>query len=277
MPGFRRLYPPAVASGSRALWFVFHDADLVIRNGAAWPLLEGSTDAPETGPVATPILIGEFDGLPLLAGALLPGALVPDGYETTGLRALFARGDEQMSALAGCAAQLLRWQRTMRFCPACASPLAPVSGSWGRRCTACEYSAYPPINPAIIVLIHDDAGRALLTTRTGWGKRYSLVAGFVEPGETFEECVVREVREEVGVDVADVCYVSSQAWPFPHQIMVGFMARYTGGAIAVDHNELADAAWFTRNDLPELPPPFTISRRIIELWRSGGQTLNVER
>jgi NAD+ diphosphatase len=115
------------------------------------------------------------------------------------------------------------------------------------------------------VLIHDGP-RALLTTKTGWGKRYSLVAGFVEPGETFEECVVREVREEVGVEVDRLRYLKSQSWPFPHQVMVGFLAAYAGGEIVLDTAELADARWFDRNDLPELPQPYTISRQIIDYW-----------
>jgi NAD+ diphosphatase len=114
-----------------------------------------------------------------------------------------------------------------------------------------------------------DGERALLASKAGWGKRYSLVAGFVEPGETFEECVAREVEEEVGVAVGSMRYVASQAWPFPHQIMVGFIADYAGGDIVLDEAELADARWFPRDALPELPPPFTISRQIIELWRRG--------
>lgn len=120
----------------------------------------------------------------------------------------------------------------------------------------------------MIVLVHEGE-RALLASKAGWGKRYSLVAGFVEPGETLEECVAREVKEEVGVEVDELRYVGSQAWPFPHQIMVGFLAHYAGGEIAIDTAELADARWFTRDDLPELPPPFTISRQIIELWLAG--------
>lgn len=266
---FRRLYPPAAATNGRALWFVFQGEQVVLREGAPVALHEGDHGAPECAPVTDAILIGEVDGHPLLAGALAADAAIPAGCAVAGLRSLFAIGDEQISTLAGCAAQLLRWRRTMRYCPVCAAPLRAIDGSWGRSCSACEFSAYPPVSPAIIVLIHDDAGRALLTTKPGWGKRYSLVAGFVEPGETFEECVVREVAEEVGVAVDTVRYVGSQAWPFPHQIMVGFMARYAGGTIAIDEAELAGAAWFSRDDLPELPPPFTISRRIIELWRGA--------
>jgi NAD+ diphosphatase len=120
----------------------------------------------------------------------------------------------------------------------------------------------------VIVLVAD-GDRALLASKAGWGKRYSLVAGFVEPGETLEACVAREVKEEVGVDVGALRYVGSQPWPFPHQIMIGFIAEYAGGEIAIDAEELADARWFEKSALPELPPPFTISRQIIELWRGG--------
>jgi NAD+ diphosphatase len=180
------------------------------------------------------------------------------------LRTLLSDAYPALCSIADYAHQLLRWMRTSNFCSSCGQPIALADG-WGKRCTGCGHIGYPPVSPAIIVLIHDGP-RALLTTKTGWGKRYSLVAGFVEPGETFEECVVREVREEVGVEVGGIQYVKSQSWPFPHQVMVGFLAEYASGEIVIDTTELSDARWFDLSDLPELPQPYTISRQIIDLW-----------
>jgi NAD+ diphosphatase len=265
---FQRLYPPAAAPEGPALWLVFRDAELVVPQDRAPTLLEGTHTAPSGMAIGTALLLGAFDGRPCLAGAIPADAPLPPGFRALGLRAVLAEAEPELAALASYAAQLLVWARTSRFCPACAQPLDRLEGTWGRVCMACGHTLYPPVSPAVIVLVHDGE-RALLTSKPGWGRRYSLIAGFVEPGETLEECVVREVREEVGVEVADLRYVGSQSWPFPHQIMIGFMARYAGGAIAIDATELADAAWFTREALPDLPPPFTISRRIIELWRSG--------
>jgi NAD+ diphosphatase len=204
---------------------------------------------------------------PVLVDGLPADAPLPPGIQALGLRAVLAQADADFVGIAGYAAQLLRWRRTSHFCPVCAQPLGPLDG-WGRSCPACHHTLYPPVSPAVIVLIHDDGDGVLLTSKPGWGQRYSLVAGFVEPGEALEQCVAREVREEVGVEVADIRYVGSQPWPFPQQLMVGFMARYTAGDIEIDATELADARWFTRAALPDLPPSFSIARQIIEMWRA---------
>ena len=125
------------------------------------------------------------------------------------------------------------------------------------------------------VLVHDGADRALLAHKPGWGKRYSILAGFVEPGESLEQCVVRETEEEIGVAVTDLVYVGSQPWPFPSQLMIGFTARCAASAdgddacLRLDEQELDHAAWFSANALPELPPPFSLSRQIIDAWTAG--------
>ncbi len=264
---FQRLYPPATVPEGPAHWLLFRGDEPVV--GPAGAFLQGDSSGPAGFPAVEPLLLGLLDGQPCLANRIPSDTPLPDGYTAMNLRVLMAQSEADLGALAGYAFQLLAWERTTRFCSVCAQPLGRLEGTWGRVCAGCNHSLYPPVSPAVIVLIHDDADGALLTTKPGWGRRYSLVAGFVEPGETFEACVMREVREEVGVEVDQLRYVSSQAWPFPHQIMVGFLARYAGGEIAIDTTELADAAWFTRDNLPELPPPHTISRHIIELWRSA--------
>jgi NAD+ diphosphatase len=135
------------------------------------------------------------------------------------------------------------------------------------RCPACGLLAFPRLAPAVIVLIERDSGEALLARgRQFVIPMYSCLAGFVEPGETLEEAVHREVREEVGVEIADVAYQSSQPWPFPHSLMIGFRARWAGGDIAIDEREILDAQWYRPDALPAIPPPMSIARRLIDGW-----------
>ena len=265
---FQRLFPPTIATAGRAYWLLFHGSELLMPADAPPALLEGTDSALDGVEIGDSFLLGTLDGVPVLVGVLGADAPAPEGFQPRGLRDVLAQGDAELIGLASYATHLMHWNRTNRFCPTCALPLSQLSdASWGRVCPN-GHSLYPPVSPATIVLIHDGE-RVLLTSKPGWGKRYSLVAGFLEPGESLEECVAREIREEVGVEVDDIRYVSSQPWPFPQQIMVGFFAHYAGGEIVVDTSELADARWFTRDTLPELPPPYTISRQIIELWRSS--------
>lgn len=264
---FQRLYPPVVPQEGPAHWLLFSGDDLLLAADGPLGLLAGTTQRPIHAEVHEPQLLGIFDDLPVMFGMLAPDVPPPADLRTVGLRAVLAEADAELCSLSSYAAQLLRWARTSRFCSACAQPLEPLDG-WGKRCPSCGHSLYPPVSPAAIVLIHDGADQVLLASKDGWGKRYSLIAGFVEPGETLEQCVAREVHEEVGVMVDEIRYVGSQPWPFPHQLMLGFTARYAGGEIAVDLSELSDARWFSRNALPDLPPPFSIARQIIEQWRS---------
>jgi NAD+ diphosphatase len=262
---FQRIYPPAIGPLGAPCWVVLRGNDLVLPAGGS-PLLDDLSAWPDAE-LDSSLLLGALDERPVRAMTLDPASELPHGFEAVGLRTLFVHASEQVCAIADYAIQIANWTRHAQHCAVCGQLLGPVEGTWGRGCAACGHTLYPPVSPAIIVLIHD-GDRALLTTKAGWGARYSLVAGFVEPGETLESCVVREVREEVGVEVGALRYVKSQSWPFPHQLMVGFLAAYAGGEIAIDTSELADARWFSIGALPELPQPYTIARQIIEFWRA---------
>ena len=138
---------------------------------------------------------------------------------------------------------------------------------------ACSYTRYPPVSPAVLILVHD-GDKVLLGHQPGWGRRYSILAGFVEPGESLEEAVAREVREEVGVEVTDLRYFGSQAWPFPSQLMVGFTARYAGGEIRLQESEVTDARWFPIDALPspaDRPAAYSIAGRLIATFAAGAQ------
>jgi NAD+ diphosphatase len=188
------------------------------------------------------------------------------------LMALFGSVDDATWLAAGRALQLVEWARTHRYCGRCATPTEDSPGERARRCPSCGLLAFPRLAPAVITLVERDDGRALLARNARWPTRmYSCLAGFVEPGETLEEAVRREVREEVGIEVGQLNYHSSQPWPFPHSLMLGFQAHYDRGEIVCDGAEIADAGWFLPEQLPDLPGPVSIARRLIDSWvaRSG--------
>ncbi|MEN9763815.1 MAG: pyrophosphatase [Pseudomonadota bacterium] len=193
-----------------------------------------------------------------------PDFTVPAPLKTAGLRAWFGVMADDALSIAMRGVQLLEWDRSHRFCGACSTPTQHVSGERARRCPACGLSAYPRISPAMMVLV--TRGQQLLLGR-GLNfppGRYSALAGFLEAGETIEQAVVREVREEVGVEIEQLRYFGSQSWPFPNSLMIAFRAEWASGDIRVDPAELADAGWFEPDQLPDLPPRISISRALIE-------------
>jgi NAD+ diphosphatase len=186
------------------------------------------------------------------------------------LRALWGALDEVTWTVAGRAAQLVDWQRTHRFCGRCATPTEPTRSERSRRCPRCGLVAFPRLAPAVITLIERDDGRILLARNVNFpAPFFSLLAGFVEPGETLEEAVARETLEEVGVTVGDITYWGSQPWPFPHSLMVGFRARYVAGEFELQADEIAEAGWFAPDELPTVPPTMSIAGRMIEAWGAG--------
>lgn len=190
----------------------------------------------------------------------------PPGCTLVPLRAAFVLLAEDLFSVAATAAQLLRWDADHRFCARCAAPLASLDGERARRCEACAVDYYPRLSPAVIVLVHD--GRRVLLAHKEGAPFFALVAGFVEAGETLEETVAREVLEETGVEVGEITYFGSQPWPFPHQLMIGFFAKYERGEIVLDGKELDDAKWFDVDALPTVPPRGSIAGQMIEAWRA---------
>lgn len=169
------------------------------------------------------------------------------------------------------AVALANWHSTHTHCPRCGAQTEVVDAGWVRRCPADGSDHFPRTDPAVIVLVHDGADRCMLGRQPTWPPgRYSTLAGFVEPGESLENAVIREVQEESGVVVDDVTYRGSQPWPFPASLMLGFEARAVGGEIGVGDDELEDVRWFERADLlagrPLLPPPASIAHWLISTW-----------
>ena len=218
--------------------------------------------------------IGTLDGAAMWA-VDVPAGHDPSDGAALDLFSLFARVSEAEWIAAGRAVQIAEWARTHRFCGRCGAPTAPVPGERAMRCTECALMAFPRVAPAMIVLVtRGEPGpdqEILLAHGVAFHEpMYSCLAGFVEPGETLEGAVVREVREEVGLDVGNLAYRRSQPWPFPHSLMVGFRAEYVSGEIECDHSEIVDAGWFTRDTMPRIPPGISIARRMIDEWVAEG-------
>lgn len=180
------------------------------------------------------------------------------------VRSLFSVLDEALLNVVGRSMAVVEFETTHRFCGRCATATVPIVGERGKTCLRCNLSFYPRIPPAVITLIEHE-GRLLLARsarfKTGM---FSAVAGFVEIGESLEEAAIREVREEVGVEIGDLRYFGSQPWPFGRSLMVGYFGRYLSGDIQVDGNEIVEAAWFDVEHLPLLPPPLSIARKLID-------------
>jgi len=188
----------------------------------------------------------------------------PLGMSWQGLRALYGRLDDSQFALAGRALQLVDWDRTHQFCGRCATPMRLRDRERARECPACGLIAYPRIAPAVMCLVRR-AGEILLGRSPHFPPgMYSALAGFVEPGESLEQCLGREVLEETGIEIANPRYFASQPWPFPHSLMIAFVADYAGGEIMPAPDEIEDAQWFTLDALPKLPNRISIARRLID-------------
>lgn len=240
---------------------------IVFNGGKAWARREGDGRARIYFDRDDPV----EEVSPGTGAAESPSAPEP-GAEEIGLRALFDLVPAGDYAAAGRAFQLLHWRATNRFCAACGAPLKRDSVEHAMRCGACGALVYTRINPVVITLVHDGPKILLARKADGSLKFWSIIAGFVEAGETLEEAVAREVREEVGIRVRSIRYAGSQPWPFPNNLMLGFYARYDGGELRPDGAEIAEAKWFDpRSDaLPPIPGPVSIARKLIDSFVAGG-------
>lgn len=256
-----RFETPDADPGRCDCLLVLQRGALVLRSGDN--SLPGPDDRLPPG-VADDVHIGLWDGRPCRLRVVSGKAEFDAGFIAHGINAVEPTLGLDLLSLGGIGQQLAHWLKTSRYCSQCGAPTDFVPGSWGRRCAACSFERYPAVAPCVIVLVRRE-GRVLLTRKSNWpAGRYSLVAGFVEPGECLEEAVRREVLEETGVKVAQIRYVGSQSWPFPSQLMVGFVAEALTDSIRVDTAELEDARWFPVDRLPLLPPKRSIARYLID-------------
>ena len=247
-------------------WFLLEDGKL---------LLEQHEDGTLGVPCATlpPVVlrggkghyVGELDGLPCMAAR--PEGQIAEGgrHVMMGLRLTYDVLPACLYQRAGKAEEILYWDEHTRYCGVCGAPMQ-LHTDISKCCTACGQEVWPQLSTAIIVLVR--RGNEILLTRAHnfRGTFYGLVAGFVETGETLEECVQRELWEETHIRVCNIRYFGSQPWPYPNGLMVGFTADYAGGELEVDHTELVEAGWFGRDHLPVLPGKVSLARRLIDDW-----------
>jgi NAD+ diphosphatase len=263
---FQPALVPPDPSPARVFWLAVRSSELLLVEDGGKPQVPLVVDLAELGltPEAQHFL-GVLDGVACFAAAIPDASEPVTGAAFHGLRPLWSLLDEELFALAGRAVQIVEWDRTHRFCGRCGTATARAEGERAKSCPACGLLAFPRVSPAIIVRV-TRGDEILLARGRRWAHEvmYSVLAGFVDPGESLEECVAREVHEEVGIEVRDLRYFGSQPWPFPHSLMVGFTAEYAGGEITVEDEELIDAQWFSVDDLPPIPPRISIARRLID-------------
>lgn len=253
---------PAALTTPTAWYFAFVEGQILLPadDPAAAPGLQPSADASWPATALARHYLGRLAGADCWA-LRLPE--VPEGWRPLPLRAAMMGLPAPLMAVAGRAAQVLEWDRSHRFCGACGTPTELALHERARRCPACGHTAYPRLSPSMMALVWRE-GELLLARGPHFAKgMYSALAGFVEPGESIEECVQREVQEEVGVQVADLRYYGSQNWPFPHSLMIAFTARWVGGEIVPQEGEIEHAAWYRLDALPGIPPRFSISGHLI--------------
>jgi NAD+ diphosphatase len=261
--------PDADPGGGQGVWLLLRNGEMWLQGPAEMPFLPGSLPSDLFRQGGNPLYLGTWDGRPCRLLELGATAVLPAGWVAVELADWYGQIPIEPLSLGGAALQILHWERSSRCCPQCGGNAQRLSGEWGKRCPQCGWVFFPNVHPCAITLVKRP-GEVLLTRKAEWPSgRYSLVSGFVHFGECLEEAAAREVREETGVEITNLRYVGSQCWPFPSQLMAGFVADYAGGELQVDYQELEDARWFAIDALPAMPPLRSISRYILDNFLSA--------
>jgi NAD+ diphosphatase len=259
MMNFRPAVQPQQDLTPLAWCFAFIDGKFLLPQAEPAELLPQPPPAFD-GTARSRHYLGRLDDLDCWA---LDLSQVPAGWRAVGLRAAMLQFPDVLMGVAGRAAQVLEWDRAHRFCGVCATPTQAHARERSRSCPGCGHVVYPRLSPAMMVLVW--RGKELLLARSPHYApgMFSALAGFVEAGESLEDCVHREVGEEVGVQVRDLRYYGSQSWPFPHSLMVAYTAEWVQGEIVAQADEIESAGWFSIDALPGIPPRFSIAGHLI--------------
>jgi NAD+ diphosphatase len=263
------LRPPTEPAPRGTTWFALRGDRLLVRPNADTATLPDYADLASLGAdFEAGHYLGRLGEIDCYAVSLADGIELPQDLTLEGLRALYGRLSDDEYAIAGRAAQILVWDQTHRFCGRCGTPTVNAPADRAKLCPQCGLLSFPRLSPAVIMLVQRGEDEFLLARNRAFADGFfSVLAGFVEPGESLEEAVGREVHEEVGLQIRDIHYFGSQPWPFPHQLMIGFTAHYASGQIRLQDDEIAEAAWFNRRgELPKLPGKLSIARRLIDTF-----------
>ncbi len=260
------------AQDTLTLWFLFYNNQLLLqKKDATFTVPVGLLPPfPVVDTLEVPVSEASFG---CRAATLLSAVEESAEYVLMDLRATWGVLDAPLYKWAGKASQLVYWHTHSRFCPVCGSltdQLLPTM----KKCPACGYELYPVISTAILALVRKEDAILLVHALNFRGPFHSLVAGFLEPGESLEECVAREVKEETGLSIKDITFFGNQPWPYPSGLMVGYIADYAGGEIRLQEDELSSGAFYTRENLPELPRKASLARAMIDWWLAGEPALN---
>ncbi len=248
-----------------AIWFIFQGEKLLvaIQDNNTNDICTRSPQQLGLVPIFRQFL-GQYGTTNCFVAEVAEKTSPPPSTRFTGLRTLFGTVEDDLFILAGRAVQILHWHREHQFCGKCGTAMQNRQTELARICPACGFVSFPRLSPAVIMAVTKEDHILLARAPRFPSGMFSTLAGFVEPGETLEEAVEREVREEVNIRIGNIRYVASQPWPFPHSIMIGFSATYLDGEIEVDNDEIEDARWFSAQDLPLLPSKITIARLLID-------------
>lgn len=256
---------PLSKKAEPALWFLFNNQRLLVKHEKDHYTIPKSSDLEELNlSILNQQFFGSLDDHLCYLAELEDAALVSDAFELIGLRELFFSFEEDMIRAAGIANQLMQWNRNHQYCGRCGSVTENKTNERAKICPECGLINYPRLSPAMIVAVRKEDQILLAHSKRFPAKFFSVLAGFVEPGETLEQCVSREVMEEVGITIKNIRYFGNQPWPFPDSLMVAFTAEYAGGEIRIDGSEIAEAGWFSADLLPSIPPRISIARQLID-------------
>lgn len=263
---YKRYIPsvtPNEEKSSLAYWFVFN-FDKMLINIKSDNKIPFAKDLEELNisPVRTQYL-GTLEGHPCYATEVAPETEAGEGMAFRDLKSLYEVLDEDIFLLSGRAIQIINLDKNHQFCGKCGTPTQKLENEMAKICPECGFASFTRLSPAVITAIIKD-GKILMAKHSYGINRYSLIAGFVEAGETIEEAVGRETAEEVGLKVKNIKYFGSQPWPFPHSLMIGFTAEYESGEIKVDEKEIIEAHWFAADEVPRMPSKMSIASELID-------------
>lgn len=244
-------------------WFIFFNDQLLLQKKGETYTIPYSINPPV--PVNNVLEFSLLEDMPACAASVDTPLEETAEYFPMGLRASYDYLDPVLHKIAGKAYELIYWDQHSRFCPSCGTKTV-MQTTISKQCPNCKYEIYPVVSPAILVLIRKGDAILLVHARNFRGSFYGLVAGFLETGETLEECVRREVMEETGLEINNITYFGNQPWPYPSNLMVGFIADYVSGTIRLQDEELSEGAFFSKDNLPELPRKLSLARKMIDWW-----------
>ena len=248
-----------------SLVFIFQGTKLLMRKSSSGFCIPSGVDIAFFDiKTSIPLFLGNLDQKPCFCAQSLNPLSESEDFALHGLRELFGNLSDKIFKMATLGLQVNNWEQVSRYCGKCGKHLHLMKSERAKKCLSCGHIEYPRISPAVIMAVIRDNKILLARSNRIKFSFYSVLAGYVEVGETLEECVKREVFEEVGISVKNIEYFGSQSWPYTNSLMIGFCAEYKSGEIQIDQNEILDAGWFHPDNLPQLPGWGSISRRLVD-------------